>query len=61
MVRAPLTGIILIIELTGSYTLLFPMLVACFTAMLVPTWLGNPPINDSLKEHLKLIPGVQRE
>ncbi len=49
VVRAPLTGIILVIELTGSYTQLLPMLAACFTAMLVPTLLNNPPIYDSLK------------
>jgi chloride channel protein, CIC family len=48
VVRAPVTGIILAIELTGSFTLLLPMLSACFTAMLVPTLLGNPPIYDSL-------------
>jgi CIC family chloride channel protein len=49
VVRAPLTGIILAIELTGSYTQLLPMLAACFTAMLIPTLVGNSPIYDSLK------------
>lgn len=48
VVRAPVTGIILVIELTGSFTLFLPMLSACFVAMLVPTILGNPPIYDSL-------------
>jgi CIC family chloride channel protein len=48
VVRAPLTGIILAIELTGSYTQLLPMLAACFTAMLIPTILNNLPIYDSL-------------
>jgi CIC family chloride channel protein len=51
VVRAPLTGIVLAIELTGSFDLLLPMLAACFTAMLVPTLLDNPPIYDSLCEH----------
>jgi CIC family chloride channel protein len=49
VVRAPLTGIILAIELTGSFTLLLPMLGACFAAMLVPTVLHNPPIYESLR------------
>jgi len=49
-VRAPVTGIILVIELTGSDTQLLSMLAACFTAMLVPTLIGNPPIYDSLGE-----------
>jgi len=47
-VRAPVTGIILVIELTASDTQLLSMLAACFTAMLVPTLTGNPPIYDSL-------------
>ncbi len=49
VVRAPVTGIILAVELTGSYNLFFPMLAACFTAMLVPTMLRNRPIYDSLR------------
>ena len=48
VVRAPVTGIILVIEMTASFSLFLPMLAACFTAMLVPTLLGNPPIYDSL-------------
>jgi CIC family chloride channel protein len=48
VVRCPVTGIILVIELTASDTQLLSMLAACFTAMLVPTLLGNPPIYDSL-------------
>ena len=48
VVRAPVTGIILVIEMTASFTVLLPMLSACFTAMLVPTLLGDPPIYDSL-------------
>jgi CIC family chloride channel protein len=50
VVRAPATGIVLIIEMTSDLTVLQPMLGACFTAMLVPTLLGNPPIYDSLRE-----------
>jgi CIC family chloride channel protein len=50
VVRAPLTGIILVIEMTASFTLLLPMLGACFAAMLVPTLLRSAPIYDSLRE-----------
>jgi chloride channel protein, CIC family len=49
VVRAPVTGIILITEMTGCFTLLLPMLLACFAAMTVPTLLGDPPIYDSLR------------
>lgn len=50
VVRSPLTGIVLAIELTGSSTLLLPMLAACFTAMLVPTFIGDAPIYEALRE-----------
>jgi CIC family chloride channel protein len=49
VVRAPVTGIILAIELTGSFVLLLPMLAACFASMVVPTLLGEPPIYESLR------------
>ena len=52
VVRAPVTGIILVTEMTASFTLLLPMLAACFTAMLLPTLLGNPPIYESLRRAL---------
>jgi len=50
VVRSPLTGILLVTEMTGSVTMLLPMLGACFVAMLVPTLLGDAPIYDSLRE-----------
>lgn len=50
VVRAPVTGIVLIVEMTGSFPMLLPMVGACFTAMLVPTLVGDPPIYDSLRE-----------
>jgi CIC family chloride channel protein len=52
VVRAPLTGIVLIVEMTNGFTLLLPMLAACFTAMLLPTLMGNEPIYDSLRQRL---------
>ena len=50
VVRAPVTGIILAIELTGCFTLLLPMLGAVFAAMTVATILKEPPIYDSLRD-----------
>jgi CIC family chloride channel protein len=52
VVRAPLTGIVLIVEMTNDFTLLLPMMAACFTAMLLPTVMGNEPIYDSLRQRL---------
>ncbi len=51
-VRAPLTGIVLATEMTGSAVLLLPMLAACFTAMLAATVLRCPPIYESLRDRL---------
>lgn len=50
IVRAPVTGIVLITEMTASFTMLLPMLAACFTAMLLPTLLKNDPIYSSLRK-----------
>ena len=50
VVRAPLTGIVLVTEMTASVTMLLPMLGACCVAMLVPTLMRNAPIYDSLRE-----------
>lgn len=50
VVRAPLTGIVLVTEMTANVALLPPMLAACFSAMLVPAILDQAPIYDSLRE-----------
>ena len=42
--RAPLTRIVLIIEMTAAFTLLLPLLGACFAAMLIPTLLRDVPL-----------------
>ncbi|MBO1754379.1 ClC family H(+)/Cl(-) exchange transporter [Allobranchiibius sp. CTAmp26] len=47
-VRAPVTGIVLATEMTGSTTQLAPMLGACAIAMLVATMLRSAPIYDQL-------------
>lgn len=49
IVRAPLTGIVLMIELTGVYGFMLPLLVACLTAYGVAEVLGNMPIYEALR------------
>jgi CIC family chloride channel protein len=51
VVRAPLTGIVLIIEMTAAFGMLLPMVGACFAAMLVPTLLRDVPIYEALRKH----------
>ena len=50
VVRAPLTGIILAVELTGSFVLFLPMLVASFVAATVASLLKSLSIYESLSE-----------
>jgi len=52
VVRAPLTAIVLVVEMTASVRMLLPMLGACFAAMLVPTVLGDPPLYASLRANI---------
>lgn len=48
-VRAPLTGMVLVIEMTGSSTLLLPLLAGCFGSMLVAEAMQDLPIYAALK------------
>jgi len=50
IVRAPLTGIVLIIEMTGNYAQMLPLLVACFFAYIVAEGMGELPIYENLLE-----------
>jgi len=52
VVQAPVTGIVLVIEMTAGFTMLLPMLGACFAAMLIPSLLHSAPIYESLRERL---------
>jgi CIC family chloride channel protein len=52
VVRSPLTGIVLVVEMTASVHMLLPMLGACCAAMLVPTLLHDPPIYETLRASL---------
>ena len=47
-VRVPLTGVILATEMTGSVTVLPPMLGACGVAVFVAMALHSEPIDDAL-------------
>lgn len=50
VVQAPVTGIVLVTEMTAAFTTLLPMLGACFAAMLAANLVASPPIYDSLRE-----------
>lgn len=50
IVRAPLTGIMLIVEMTGNYSQMLPLLVSCFCAYIVAEALKDIPIYEALLE-----------
>jgi len=47
-VRAPLTAIVLTLEITGNFQLIVPLLVTCLTATLTAQYLGGEPIYEVL-------------
>ncbi|MFD5409027.1 ClC family H(+)/Cl(-) exchange transporter [Streptomyces nojiriensis] len=52
VVRAPLTGAVLVVEMTGTGVLLLPLLIACFAATVTADRLGSEPIYDSLRRRM---------
>ncbi|CTQ52585.1 H(+)/Cl(-) exchange transporter ClcA [Roseibium album] len=56
-VRAPLVGVVLVMELTGAYALIMPVLVTCTTASLTAHHLGGRPIYEQLLERTLRLAG----
>lgn len=52
IVRAPLTGIVLIVEMTGNYSLMMALLTACLAAYAVADMLGDTPVYEALLQRL---------
>jgi chloride channel protein, CIC family len=50
IVRAPLTGIVLMVEMTGNYSLVLLLVVACLTAYGVADFLRDLPVYEALLE-----------
>ncbi len=61
IVRAPLTGVILILEMTGNYEQMLPLLVSCFCAYAVAEILKDIPIYEALLERDLVQGGVQTD
>lgn len=52
-VQAPLTAIVLGVEMTGRHDLALAMLVGAFGAMLAARWVRSPPIYESLRQRMR--------
>ncbi len=55
IVRSPLTGVLLIAEMTGSFAFMLPLGIVCLTAYMTAEALKSTPIYENL---LELLPGV---
>ena len=53
-VRSPITGVVLLAEMSGSTESLVAMVIVSLIAYVVPTLLGNEPIYESLYDRLLL-------
>jgi chloride channel protein, CIC family len=51
-VRAPVTGMVVVTEMTATTATLVPMMAATAAAVLVAYAVGSPPIYDSLRERM---------
>ncbi len=51
-VRAPLTGIVIVIEMTATTSVAVPMMAATAAAVLAAYLVGSPPIYDSLRARM---------
>ena len=49
VVRAPLTGILLVTEMSGKVSLMIPLLIASVICTLIPVLLNQKPIYDALR------------
>jgi len=56
IVRAPLTGIVLMIELTGKYDFMLPLLVSSLVAYGIAEAMGDTPIYEALRERAERRP-----
>lgn len=60
-VRTPITGVVLIAEMTGSTETLVAALIVCIIAYIIPTLLNNEPIYDSLLSRILKKNDIHRE
>ena len=46
--RAPLTAIVLVLEMTDNYQLILPMIITCLGATLLAQFLGGKPLYSTI-------------
>ena len=53
VVRAPLTGILLAIEMSGKVSLIIPLLITSVICIIIPALLKQQPIYDALMDRTR--------
>ncbi len=56
-VRAPITGIVLVVEMTQNYSLILPLMITCLTSTTIMQLAGNPPLYTQLLKRTLLYKG----
>lgn len=51
-IRAPLTGIVLIMEMTSNYLLILPLIITCLAATFIAQALGQKPLYSAILDKL---------
>lgn len=49
-IRAPLTGIVIIMEITNGYALILPLIITCTAATIIAQLLGSSPLYSAILE-----------
>lgn len=59
-IRAPLTGIAIVLEMTNSYLLILPLILACTTANLIAQYLKGQPLYTAILNKTLEKEGIKR-
>lgn len=59
-VRAPMVGAVLVLELTGAFEIVLPVLVTCVVAHVAAEWFGGRPVYEQLLDRTLDRAGVKR-
>jgi CIC family chloride channel protein len=57
-IRAPLTGIVIVLEMTATTSVAVPMLAASAAAVVAANALGSAPVYDSLRARMPAEPAA---
>lgn len=60
-IRAPLTGIVIVVEMTGSYALILPLILTCLASTFTAQTLGGSPLYTAMLDNTLAKLGIQRK